>query len=398
MCSAVCWRCIEDVHLQKAILEQGRPAQCSRCKKNSDNAFSAVDLAKLLDPILVQFIDPLSGGDRQEGYGEPLSYYVQKVINQDLGFEDEIVRALIDNEDFRPQHGGEAFFDAAQDYATLTANIESLSAEWDSALDDLKYRRRFFSSAAAALFQKLFHEVETRQWWNAEKREAESVVRNLPEASDVFRARICASPTVIGDAYRDPLKYVGPPPLGQARAGRMNIEGIAVFYGAIELDTCLAEVRPALANDVAVIVLRTTRSLRLLDFTRLDDSFRNWSYFQPDFAERRRQDEFLRHLQDLIAQPITPGQETSYLITQTMAEYLAHMHERPFDGILFKSVQHSCGTNIVLFPNADNTFPLTYLDKSLMLFSTTSVQYKHKRVHFDIINDNVVFFPWEDGA
>lgn len=47
---------------------------------------------------------------------------------------------------------------------------------------------------------------------------------------------------------------------------------------------------------------------------------------------------FLRKLHNLISQPVVPGHEADYLITQTMAEYLAHVHQPHFDGIMFKSV------------------------------------------------------------
>jgi hypothetical protein len=128
-----------------------------------------------------------------------------------------------------------------------------------------------------------------------------------------------------------------------------------------------------------VITLRTTKPLRLLDFTRLEESYGGLSYFQPDFAEQSGKGVFLRRLQNLISQPVIPGREADYLVTQTMAEYLAHVHDQPFDGVLFKSVQRSGGINIVLFPNGDNLFQLAYVDESFQLFSTKSIQYEHKK-------------------
>ena len=98
---------------------------------------------------------------------------------------------------------------------------------------------------------------------------------------------------------------------------------------------------------------------------------------------------FLRRLQRLISQPVIPGREADYLITQTMTEYLAHVHEKPFDGILFKSVQRSGGINIVLFPNAEQEFPLTYVDKSFQLFSTRSIEYEHDQTHVGMIKGEI---------
>jgi RES domain len=124
-----------------------------------------------------------------------------------------------------------------------------------------------------------------------------------------------------------------------------------------------------------------------LDFTRLQRSHgTGLSYFQPDFVEEVERLAFLRRLHTLISQPVVPGRESDYLITQTLAEYLAHVHREPFDGVLFKSVQRAGGTNVVLFaerPRAaaapgNSTFPVSYIDRSLRLFSTEKIQYEHR--------------------
>jgi hypothetical protein len=185
----------------------------------------------------------------------------------------------------------------------------------------------------------------------------------------------------------------------------MNVEGVVVFYGATDPETCLAEMRPALGGDTAVIELQTTKSLRMLDFTRLEKSHGvGLSYFQPDFTEEVERLAFLRRLHTLISQPVVPGREVDYLITQTMAEYLAHVHEEPFDGILFKSVQRAGGTNVVLFaerkPGAfpdKSTFPLNYVDGTFKLFSTEEIHYKHKQRRLTEHDGKVTMaYEWED--
>jgi hypothetical protein len=76
-----------------------------------------------------------------------------------------------------------------------------------------------------------------------------------------------------------------------------------------------------------------------------------------------------------------PGRESDYIITQALAEYLAHVHKQPFDGILFESVQRDNGINIVLFPDAAGRFPLSYVDRSVKLYSTDSIVYTNSE-HF----------------
>ncbi|WP_250514187.1 RES family NAD+ phosphorylase [Caballeronia sp. INDeC2] len=200
----------------------------------------------------------------------------------------------------------------------------------------------------------------------------------------------------------DPLKHIGPPPAADARAGRMNAEGVSVFYGSLNAKTCLAEMRPAIGSDIALIKLKTTRKLRVLDFSRLNSarSSRRLSFFQPDFRVETARRQFLRLLHTLIAQPITPGRESDYVITQTMAEYLAHVAKPAFDGIMFQSAQHRGGTNLVLFPNAmvneagePQDLPLALADAEVRLYKTQSVAYIHEPQHVYTANDSGEVVP-----
>jgi hypothetical protein len=401
--SAVCWQCIEDEYLKKIVQKRGKAAKCTLCDSKR-KAFTAEDLAEVVDPIMREHFEPGEdvkkfGEDDEEWWeqeGDPLDHHLQEVIGQYLGFEDEVVTALEERDPARPQDGDIPFYDSSQDYVSTPIRPYAYYEEWNYVSEDLKHRRRFFSSAASNLFEKVFEDVETRTSRNSETGAEEKVAWEMPEGSLFFRARICHSHSLIKDAYKEPLKHLGPPPPDLARAGRMNVDGVVVFYGALDRDTCLAETRPAIGNDIAVIQLRTNRPLRFLDFRRLEKAYNRLSYFQPDFTEQVERGAFLRRLQNLISQPVIPGREMDYLITQTMAEYLAHVHIPIFDGILFKSVQQSDGTNIVLFQNERDDFPLAYVDQSFELWSTSSVEYKHRKRYVGE-HDGEVWVSHEDG-
>ena len=400
---AVCCECVEDSYLSKIIEEDGVPVECSVCGDDIHNAFTVEELGKLLEPIMREhfalgpdvrkFGDDDSYWDEQEG--DPMSWAVQEVLGQYFDFEDEIVDAVCDAEDCWPPDGDIPFWDTSCLYVETKANSRPYFERWHYTLDELKHGRRFFSPAAQTLFAALFDGVEQLKVWV--DKSTQPVVRQIDVGTKLFRARICNSRTMLPDFYQDPFKHVGPPPREKARAGRMNAEGVAVFYGALEEDTCLAEMRPALGNELVIITLETTKPLYVLDFSRLERAWggKALSYFQPDFTEQVEKHAFLRHIHRLISQPIVPGRESDYLITQTMAEYLAHMHPKPFDGILFASSQHEKGTNVVLF--ADTTmlvgelFGLTYVPESIRLFSTTSIQYEHYEMKVAVGDDGV---PW----
>jgi hypothetical protein len=403
---AVCCECVEDFYLKKIIGEEGVPIECSVCGDDTHNAFTVEELGKLMEPIMRDHfvLGPTVkkfGEDDSEWWdqeGDPMSWAVQEVLGQYFDFEDEIVDAVSEAEDCWPPDGDEPFWDTTSLYVESRVNLGAYFSNWQFTLDELKHGRRFFSPAAQALFGELFDGVEHLKKWYGKS--AQPVVRQLAVGTKLFRARICNSRSMLNDIYMDPFKHVGPPPKENARSGRMNAEGVVVFYGAREEDTCLAEMRPALGNDLAIITLETTEPLYVLDFSRLEQarSGETLSYFQPDFTEQVEKRAFLRHIHRLISQPIVPGRESDYLITQTMSEYLAHMHHKPFDGILFASAQREKGTNVVLFPkrellagSAADAFKLSYVPESIRLFSTTSIKYKHALVNVVVGEDGM---PW----
>ena len=399
--SAVCWRCIEDEYLKRTIRENGSHATCVLCEGEDEPAFDSDQFAQVVAPLMQEHF--LQGpevrkfgeddNDWYEQEGDPLSHHLQEVIGQYLGFENEIVNALEENEDVRPQDGEQAFFDSSQEYVPRRISPYRYVELWRDVLDELKHRRRFFSGSARNLFRELFEDVENRTCWAPEK--DTRVVFNLPEGSELFRARTCGSVGTIKEILSEPFKNVGPPPAECALSGRMNPEGVPVFYGSLDWETCIAEIRPALGNDTAVIRVRTAKPLRLLDFNRLGKSYTRLSYFQPDFVEQAEKGAFLRRLQRLISEPIVPGRESDYIITQTLAEYLAHVHHQPFDGILFESVQRSQGTNIVLFATAMGVFPLSYVAESITIYSTRVIKYEHHPRYLRLM-DNGELYSDED--
>jgi hypothetical protein len=390
--AAICWRCVEDEYLKEIVRTKGRTDLCSECQSDAENAFTADDLAEVLDPIIRENFNlgedvKRFGEDDSEWWeqeGDPMSDHLQEVIGQYLGWEDEIVDALMDSEEVDRRDGEEGFYDRTQNYVPTPVRAHELQMEWDDLSEDLKHRNRFFNLSASNFFLRLFEDVETRRWWNSEVRKNEHVVYEMPQDTELFRARICDFSNAVTETFREPLKNVGPPPTELARAGRMNADGVAVFYAALDLETCLAETRPALANEVAVISVKTTEPLHILDFVRLGDSNKSLSYFQPDFDQQVQRGLFLRRLQRLISQPIIPGRESEYLITQTMAEYLRSVHTPPCRGVVFQAAQRLNGINVVLFPDWKGEFPVQYVDGSIALYSIDSIDYKHRKRYVQI--------------
>jgi hypothetical protein len=198
--TAVCSRCVEDEYLKEIILNQGEVQECTLCEREDGKAFTTEDLAMVIAPIITEHFKQGEdvkrfGADDSEWWeqeGDPLAEHIQEVIGQYLGFEDEIVSALEDNEGYDPRDGDGRFFDSSCNYVSIPTRPFRYLEEWNYALDELKHRRRFFNTAANTLFTELFDGVETRRVWSKNNAQ-ENVVWELPEGSEIFRARTCHS-------------------------------------------------------------------------------------------------------------------------------------------------------------------------------------------------------------
>ncbi|EML1597276.1 RES family NAD+ phosphorylase [Burkholderia cenocepacia] len=388
----ICSECFEDSHLRDMVRREGVIGKCRKCEEWREG-ISTERLGQILAPILREVVRPgeivpfYDGGKiRTRQHGDSIAEWVYEVLGQALDFEHEIVDAIIATDVWNPRRGGEPFWNDDQNYERIPPISDDYLEKWRGVLLDVKHQRRFFSEMAGQFFTELFDGVESMYVPSGRRRLR--VVKHLAKGTRLFRARVVTSGSKLREMIEDPLKHIGPPPLSDARSGRMNAEGISVFYGASERDTCLAEMRPSRGNDIALIELETTRKLRILDFCRLDGArmAKSLSYFQQDFKPQRARRQFLRILHTLIAQPVTSGREGDYLITQTMAEYLSHVARPRFDGIIFQSTQRTGGKNIVLFPNAmvdadgaPQGLPLTLVDNEVHLYKTQAITYSHER-------------------
>lgn len=408
---AICVECANDVYLKRLIQEHSNDVVCSVCSKSSSPTIGITQLGKLIEPIMREHFQQgptvrIFGDDDKDSWkqeGEPISWIVQEVLGQYFDFEAEIANAVIDADDAWPTDGEEPYWDDTSLYVETDHTNNHLYEDWRYALQELKHGQRFFSPTTQALFTKLFTDVEHQKARIDGK--FKPVVYLLPKRTELHRARVCRTRDLLADIMTNPFKHVGPPPKDAARAGRMNADGVPVLYCSIDKETCLAEMRPALGNELAAITIRTTKPLRILDFSRLAKARvgKALSYLQPDFQQEVEKRAFLRQLHLLVSQPIVPGCEADYLITQTMAEYLAHVHKEPFDGVLFVSSQKAGGHNVVLFAEGKSLessvaqlFSIEYVDNSLEFHETSKIEYAHRRLRVSVRAKREVHVNYHD--
>jgi hypothetical protein len=115
----------------------------------------------------------------------------------------------------------------------------------------------------------------------------------------------------------------------------MNADGVGAFYGALDLETCVAELRPIVHGIVVVAQFRFVQPVKVLDMRLVDNAVPGLSWFDPDFPEKYAAGEFMRSLHDIMRVPIfSDANSPEYLPTQVIAEYL---ESKGVQGVLYTS-------------------------------------------------------------
>jgi hypothetical protein len=242
-------------------------------------------------------------------------------------------------------------FEEESHYAEKDAGHGEFLMLWSDFKNGLKTQARFFSPSAKIILDQIFDGI-------ADLRTKEGMpvlVHAGPEFSiaNLYRARVFAGEDdKLKEALKTPGKHIGTPPTENAGAGRMNARGIGVFYGALDLETALSEVRPPVGSKVVVANFNILRPLRLLNLEAMKKVAAGGSIFDPATLVQMQRANFLDILGHDMSRPVMPTEEASeYLPTQAVADYLANVAR--LDGIIYQSIQRGHqSSNVVLFHHA----------------------------------------------
>ena len=305
--------------------------------------------------------------DKEESYiwerdGEPAVYAIMNAADIPEEAAEDVRQIMEDNfaehDDVMP--GEETEFSAGSHYEEGPIDDAEWHSNWRFFEQSLKTEARFFSRSAMGLLEAIFGGID-----ELKTRDGQPLVIDAGPGSIVssmYRARVFQGDSELETALTRPERDLGPPPPKNAKAGRMNAEGISVFYGSNTPEVALAEVRPPVGSQVSIAKFNILRPLRLLDLTALSDIATAGSIFDTAFADRLARREFLKSLSRRITMPVMPDDEAfEYLATQAIADYLATENKPLLDGIAFPSVQVSGRSlNFVLFHKASRVKALEF--------------------------------------
>lgn len=363
----VCPKCFGEKAISRRIEEVRPQYPNEKCTFHSRNKGVPIQLvAEIVDDVFRYFY---SFGDypapSAEQRGDSLVFCIEELTHTE---DFEIARALADqliaDDDYWPQDGEEAFYADDQNYVRHDFNISRRNETlWTNFRESVLHQQRFFNSDAKALIAELFSGVDAQR----DHRKQSPVYEISPggEFGTFYRARVLATPQERARAYEDPASVLGPPPKRLRKAGRMSPAGIACFYGAFDVDTCVAELRPPVGSVVVYAKFELSRPIWVLDTTRFDAPMKPLSLFSKDYLRKVEQWSFMQKFMEDIAKPISPGDEhLDYIPTQAVAEYVRMHHQFKRDGnahkidaVIYRSAQLPGKKNIAILGDAAEVGP-----------------------------------------
>ncbi|WP_420128148.1 RES family NAD+ phosphorylase [Longimicrobium sp.] len=260
------------------------------------------------------------------------------MLEVDYEIAEAIVGLLADAEAYSVvKDGADAFYDDSGGYVFIPHAVwpYEQNEAWSRFEERVRYVRRFYDDEGRASLDELLGDVEAAGWAGAP-----SPVRVLKPGEDlrIYRARRTDTVAASRKVLKDPRAELGPPPRDLRMGGRMNAPGIANFYGALSIETCVAEIRPAVGGQVVVGAFEAVRPLKLLDLSVFRSLPPFGSMFRPRFREELARWRFLMGFHDIVSRPIQPHEEfLEYVPTQVVADYLANV--LGFDGVIYSSAQ-----------------------------------------------------------
>jgi hypothetical protein len=263
---------------------------------------------------------------------------------------------------------------------------------WQNFCQVVKSQRRFTTFLSLDEEDKYNNSIPANFLAYFAKNIAPSFIEIITPGTIIFRARLEEN----GKQFKHE-DFTSPPPR-DAKNNRMSPAGISFFYGALDSDTCLHEIRPSVGERIAVAEFEVINNIFILDLSQDINSRgsifnKNYNFYYEEYLKP-----FLEHFISDISKPIRSSDRSiDYTPTQVFTEFIKFINFRNewlslneknekadafLTGVKYKSSFKHCGTNITLFRGPDiSTHDLNNKGTALLY-------YKGYCIH-DIIDINV---------
>ncbi|AYN25564.1 RES domain-containing protein (plasmid) [Buttiauxella sp. 3AFRM03] len=388
--TVICHQCVEEKYVKSMIKAQGsREDECSYCHHKRTN-MPITAIADLMHQVFEDYYEPENGLYFSENdIGDSAKDVIQRELGVDEDVADDIYQELY--EQYNPRHwdDGQIYSDDYI-YGNRQFSAAKINQSWEDMKTSLTNKTRYFNRPVKKFLDELFSDIET---FRTDKEE--SPILTIGAETRLYRARDFESLRAVKKELRHPERNFGPPPSHLARSGRMNANGIAVFYGATTPDIAIAEIRPPVGAHVIVAPFAPRKDLRILDLSALDALvFSKKSVFDPETIKSLEKTAFLKTFSNKLTLPVFNNQDSGYLITQVIAEYLSVSEQFQLDGISFRSTQvrkesvsvkrravRTNGHNVVLFSKSSGVMYSGENERAYKVSLTENLEYDINYFH-----------------
>ena len=376
----VCFDCIGEKYLKKVVNRCGEDSSCFYCK-NESKTITIENLAKFIKRFFEDHFALIKPGDLSpleiEVKGEPepnVNWTIQEYAEVDVDIADDlhcILKTLPADDGSIPSQTEGPFGDLAH-YKKRERDGHHWNSLWNELKRTILEENRMFNRKAKEILELIF--ANTIRIRGHEDDEMPAIVEIGPNTSHqtIFRAREFQSSKMLRTALKRPDRELGPPPPSIAPSNRMNAKGVSMFYGAVESEVAIAEIRPAIGSKVVVAEFDIIRNLKLLDIVKLRSIITTGSMFKPSKRIELEKKKFISDICEKISAPVMPVDESvDYLITQAISDYLSELTDPiSIDGIIYQSAQKANeSVNIVLF-NKSSRVKLRNIPKKVKVYET----------------------------
>lgn len=350
-----CVECFEEEIIVDFILSEEEFGDCDYCGAKGVSVSNTEIVGDFLrDGILRAYenVNDFSLPTDSDDLGDT----VFEVVNQEGCFSEKIYSLFKEKELFRnlledsgpsfgelqdgdidPLEAGDAIIVMKDKFYGPDENVYNYS--WEAFKYHVKHYSRFFDSeptsgnvsreALLGPIAELLNSVETI----------------LPVGKFLWRA--CQARETKGNTPQEIMDSVGPPPIDRSAHNRMSPAGISYMYAGDVPETCIAEIKPSVGDDIWLGQFALIKELKLLDLSKIP-AFKFKSIFDESYNhDITWASGFMKHFTTEISKPFSPDVATlEYIPTQLLSEFI---RSRGYDGLTYASSQCPVGFNYTLF-------------------------------------------------
>lgn len=354
----ICPNCVEDADLRQWVEQNPsieNDIECDYCGEITQCIPVENLIEKILRRIEEDYGNPDDVGvyydDETDSYDTPI-YDTEEIVSNYLCESDELMQDIIDTIycenwcDKNPYRLSEK---------------EQLLYSWEHFANTVKYKNRYlFFVEKSDKHSEYLCPVDILKTINSGCNKF-NLIETIPSGTTFYRAQFIGK----RDLNKLTDKRLGAPPASKAKGNRMSAEGISVFYGANDEETCIIEVTPDIDDKkgqkfiknkkLVVAEFENVENIKVLNLCAIDNLIRPGLFANEDESqEKRNLIIFLQTLNKKLSIPIKDLHNIEYVPMQVLAEYFKNIAH--IQGIRYNSSKsRKCNCIVLFYDNSQCT-------------------------------------------